>query len=703
MAISHLETGFFVNANENYFSAPQQVNSAGDVQGHSHVVIEQISSLTQTTATDPTKFAFFKGLNDKAQNGVLSADVTSGLPAGVYRLSSINTAANHQPVLGPIAQHGSFDDQIYSRFLPSSFRIYGLVKAWEAASRAASGSSIVAGPSPPSERRVTVLKQTFVTKTPQAGLRTTKGLRTSRLTNAADTPGPSMPGRFPQTPCALDAPGECDTPGSDAFITPPQSNEDTTCHPVVPKTPESPTPQRDASVDPPPMFKLKLTADEPREKCENTIGAEAVATLTTLDSHLPSPPPTPPTDPIAKATEETENCAEPEPVPPPTFKIYQEMATQTDPVGVIVPMKRPKIAVSTSDDSLAPSAKKPHPDLPSAATPGTNLSKENLDEVKALLTSIESMDCVKGLTANLQQAKALLSEIASLDLLKNQPSSAAPPTLAQKDTSFVFLAPPAPPAPIIPKKLAASEDTDVEGDGDSQDEDGHAQPFRVPPNSLASGICEVTPSRDSGGRRPRSLVIKTGSDAWYLLKVPPERTEMEVANVRACRREVSAQYSERKMKVCRGFVIAELKSFHQNERKLRPVGSGVCFLRQSLRAYHSEHIRRVSRKDVGHKAKTVCRSTLPAAYNAQVRVPFEDPYTPHSTGTSDNSAVRRNPIIPIPAIHDAIEKHLALLRPDLFDRTPPAEVEVATPDLPAAAAPRPQPDWSKVPPAFKFF
>lgn len=113
MAISHLETGFFVNANENYFSAPQQVNSAGDVQGHSHVVIEQISSLTQTTATDPTKFAFFKGLNDKAQNGVLSADVTSGLPAGVYRLSSINTAANHQPVLGPIAQHGSFDDQIY--------------------------------------------------------------------------------------------------------------------------------------------------------------------------------------------------------------------------------------------------------------------------------------------------------------------------------------------------------------------------------------------------------------------------------------------------------------------------------------------------------------------------------------------------------------------------------------------------------------
>jgi len=113
MAITNLDTGNFVNANENYFSAPQQVGSDGNVQGHSHVVVEQISSLTQTTPTNPQNFAFFKGLNDKAANGILSADVTSGLPAGVYRLASINTAANHQPVLGPIAQHGSFDDMIY--------------------------------------------------------------------------------------------------------------------------------------------------------------------------------------------------------------------------------------------------------------------------------------------------------------------------------------------------------------------------------------------------------------------------------------------------------------------------------------------------------------------------------------------------------------------------------------------------------------
>lgn len=117
MAISHLETGHFVNANENYFSAPQQINSAGDIQGHSHIVIEAIDSLSSTQVTDPTKFAFFKGLNDPATNGVLSADVTAGLPAGVYRIASINTAANHQPALVAIAQHGTLDDMVYVRVL----------------------------------------------------------------------------------------------------------------------------------------------------------------------------------------------------------------------------------------------------------------------------------------------------------------------------------------------------------------------------------------------------------------------------------------------------------------------------------------------------------------------------------------------------------------------------------------------------------
>jgi len=113
MAINNLATGNFVNAEENYFAAPQQLNGNGIIVGHSHVVVETLQALDQTTPNNPAKFAFFKGLNDAAKGGILSASVAAGLPAGAYRLCSINTAANHQPALVPIAQHGSLDDCVY--------------------------------------------------------------------------------------------------------------------------------------------------------------------------------------------------------------------------------------------------------------------------------------------------------------------------------------------------------------------------------------------------------------------------------------------------------------------------------------------------------------------------------------------------------------------------------------------------------------
>ncbi len=112
MAIKNLNTGFFTNPNENYFAAPQTVDGSGNINGHSHVVVEALPSLDTTTPTDPTKFAFFKGLNDKAQGGVLSVEVAGGLPAGTYRLASINSAANHQPALVAVAQHGALDDMV---------------------------------------------------------------------------------------------------------------------------------------------------------------------------------------------------------------------------------------------------------------------------------------------------------------------------------------------------------------------------------------------------------------------------------------------------------------------------------------------------------------------------------------------------------------------------------------------------------------
>jgi len=113
MNIQKMQTGFFTNAQASYFAAPQQLNAAGQIQGHSHVVIEPLTSLFQTTPNDPKKFTFFKGLNAAAANGKLTATVPNGLAPGFYKLSSINAAANHQPVIVPVAQHGSLDDAIY--------------------------------------------------------------------------------------------------------------------------------------------------------------------------------------------------------------------------------------------------------------------------------------------------------------------------------------------------------------------------------------------------------------------------------------------------------------------------------------------------------------------------------------------------------------------------------------------------------------
>ena len=113
MAIDNLETGNFVNPETNFLAAPQQVNAQGDIIGHSRIVIQQLDSLDQTTPLNPNIFTFFRGINAPAVDGILSADVAAGLPAGFYRMTSFNSAANFQPALVAIAQHGSLDDTVY--------------------------------------------------------------------------------------------------------------------------------------------------------------------------------------------------------------------------------------------------------------------------------------------------------------------------------------------------------------------------------------------------------------------------------------------------------------------------------------------------------------------------------------------------------------------------------------------------------------
>lgn len=114
LKIKNLSTGFFVNPQTKYFGAPSDTNNDGFLLAHSHVAVDKISSIDSVDVGDALNFAFFKGLNGKAdENGVLSTVVAGGLDVGDYRVCSINTAANHQPILGSVAQHASFDDCTY--------------------------------------------------------------------------------------------------------------------------------------------------------------------------------------------------------------------------------------------------------------------------------------------------------------------------------------------------------------------------------------------------------------------------------------------------------------------------------------------------------------------------------------------------------------------------------------------------------------
>ncbi|KAJ4516504.1 hypothetical protein HRR83_001838 [Exophiala dermatitidis] len=109
--ISNLEAGSFTDPTATYYAAPQALKN-GNVVGHCHVTIQDLGgNIATKTPPDPKKFAFFKGINDDGNgNGLLQATVTNGLPAGVYRVCTMNSASNHQPVLMPVAQRGAQDD-----------------------------------------------------------------------------------------------------------------------------------------------------------------------------------------------------------------------------------------------------------------------------------------------------------------------------------------------------------------------------------------------------------------------------------------------------------------------------------------------------------------------------------------------------------------------------------------------------------------
>jgi hypothetical protein len=109
--MANIKAGYFTNADATYYAAPQFLQG-GNIVGHTHVTVQDMGkSLNPTQALDATQFAFFKGINDAGNGqGLLQAVVTGGLPAGNYRVCTMASASNHQPVLMPVAQRGTADD-----------------------------------------------------------------------------------------------------------------------------------------------------------------------------------------------------------------------------------------------------------------------------------------------------------------------------------------------------------------------------------------------------------------------------------------------------------------------------------------------------------------------------------------------------------------------------------------------------------------
>jgi|SRR5271168_4185475 len=105
MQVTNLDAGTFTNPNTTYYAAPQTLNN-GNIVGHTHITIQSLgNSLSTTTPPDPKTFMFFKGVNNAGNGqGGLSAVVAGGLPAGAYRVCTMTSAANHQPVLMPVSR-----------------------------------------------------------------------------------------------------------------------------------------------------------------------------------------------------------------------------------------------------------------------------------------------------------------------------------------------------------------------------------------------------------------------------------------------------------------------------------------------------------------------------------------------------------------------------------------------------------------------
>lgn len=112
VAVRKLDAGYLVNPVASYYTAPQDLDAQGRIKGHLHIVVQRLAAgYGARVPPDPLDFAYFKGLDDPLdEQGELHAQVPGGLPVGIYRLCTMMSSRNHQPVVMPVANRGAQDD-----------------------------------------------------------------------------------------------------------------------------------------------------------------------------------------------------------------------------------------------------------------------------------------------------------------------------------------------------------------------------------------------------------------------------------------------------------------------------------------------------------------------------------------------------------------------------------------------------------------
>ncbi|KAI9220175.1 hypothetical protein BC828DRAFT_384162 [Blastocladiella britannica] len=108
-----INLGFFEDPNTRYYTSPQTLDKAGNIEGHQHVTIQALGSAQAPPNPQTQALAFFKGLDQATNNGILTVTVPAGsMKPGLTRICTMTGGRGHQAVLMPVARRGAQDDCI---------------------------------------------------------------------------------------------------------------------------------------------------------------------------------------------------------------------------------------------------------------------------------------------------------------------------------------------------------------------------------------------------------------------------------------------------------------------------------------------------------------------------------------------------------------------------------------------------------------